>query len=324
MSSLTVIILTMDEEIHIKSAIESVHRVMPKPTVYVIDSGSSDSTVKIAQECGATVLHHAFVNQAKQFQWAMDTVPQNTPWMMRLDADEVISPTLADEISRSMAELPESVAGMYLQRRHVFQGRAITHGGRFPLRLLRVWRTGHAMIEDRWMDEHIVLKSGSSVVISGTFDDNNLKGIGFFTQKHNGYATREAMDVLISKYSLGDLPPQLESIRKNMTQDRVKRLVKTRIYNRIPYPVASSLYFLYRYILQLGFLDGVSGLEYHFLQGFWYRFLVGAKLRELESGIQPHWDVDQIRQYISSTTGYAIDARGTAGGQPAAVGTVRQ
>lgn len=280
MPEITAIILTFNEELHIERAIKSLRRCPAVTAIYVVDSHSTDNTRLIAEALGAHVVKHEFVNQAKQLQWALDALPITTDWIMRLDADEVIGDDLAQELAAAVKEVPNSVGGFTLNRRHIFLGKWIRYGGRFPLKLLRVWRTGHGRVEDRWMDEHVVLRGGSILDLEGRFEDRNLFDLHYFTQKHNSYAMREALEVLMTSYGqrIHDeahytLPPQA----------RFKRLVKERIYNRLPYQFTSFAYFVYRYFVQLGFLDGRKGLSYHFLQGFWYRFLVGAKTEELRS-----------------------------------------
>lgn len=118
----------------------------------------------------------------------------------------------------------------------------------------------------------------------GGFADHNLKNLSFFIDKHNGYATREAADVLNQRY---DLFPRDGAVNAGSStrQAGLRRLNKERFYNRIPFPLSSLGYFLFRYIFQLGFLDGREGVIYHGLQAFWYRFLVGAKVLELERAI---------------------------------------
>ncbi len=279
MLDVAVIILTYNEERHIERCIRSAQQI--SSAVYVVDSFSKDRTVEIATAMGATVLQNRFVNYAKQFQWALDNVSAEAAWQMRLDADEVIEPDLAAEINAKLPMLGADVTGISLKRKHIFLGRWIRHGGRYPLVLLRLWRRGRGRIEDRWMDEHMVVDGGTTLVFNGGFADHNLNDLTFFTDKHNKYATREAIDVLIRKYDLlsrDDALLQHSSTR----QAQIKRLVKERVYNQLPYQLSTLGYFLYRYFIQLGFLDGGPGLAYHFLQGYWYRFLVGAKTEELE------------------------------------------
>ena len=301
--NLTVIILTLNESRHIVRALDSVKNIASQ--VFIIDSGSTDNTMSIADSFGAAVLSHSFINYAQQFQWALDNAPITTDWVMRLDADEVIEPDLAREIIECLPALPANVVGVNLDRKHIFMGRWVRYGGRYPLRLLRIWRHGHGRIEDRWMDEHIVVWGGSTVTFKGGFADWNLNDLTFFTDKHNKYATREAIDVLNQRLGLFPRDEALNA-KSSSWQASAKRWAKERIYNRLPFTVSATLYFLWRYAFQLGFLDGRSGLVYHFLQGWWYRFLVGAKIMELENAIAHLTDKREILAELSRLTGHDL------------------
>ena len=303
MADLAVIILTHNEELHIGRALETVRPVARE--VFVVDSFSSDRTVEIAEAGGAVVLRNRFINQAKQFQWALDHAPVTSGWVMRLDADEVIEPDLASEIESRLHSLPPDICGVKLKRKHIFMGRWIRHGGRYPLVLLRIWRRGAARIEDRWMDEHMLLTRGTAITFDRDFADHNLHDLTFFTEKHNKYATREAIDVLSARLRL--YPQDKALLDTDPTaQASVKRAAKERVYNRLPFAMGPLLYFLYRYFVQLGFLDGKAGLVYHLLQGFWYRFLVEAKLYELTGAVQGLSDPDVILAEISRLTGHPV------------------
>jgi glycosyltransferase involved in cell wall biosynthesis len=304
MVDLAVVILTYNEERHIVRALESLAGIARE--VFVIDSLSTDRTVELAKSHGATVLQNKFINYAKQFQWGLDNAPITASWIMRLDADEVIEPDLATKIRSELPTLGDDVVGVNLKRKHIFLGRWIRHGGRYPLVLLRIWRRGHGRIEERWMDEHMIVRGGRTVTFEGGFADHNLNDLTFFTDKHNKYATREAIDVINYRRNLFsrtiDLPANGGSL-----QAAVKRFVKEKFYNRVPYQISAPAYFLYRLILQLGFLDGREGLVYHGLQGLWYRFLVGAKVEELELAIAGLDDPAEIRATLRRVTGLAID-----------------
>lgn len=305
MLDLAVVILTYNEERHIARALKAISGVASQ--VFVIDSFSSDTTVALARAAGAEVLQNRFINQAQQFQWALDNAPIKARWIMRLDADEVIEPDLINEMRQRMPVLPEDVVGVNLKRKHIFMGRWVRFGGRYPLVLLRIWRRGQGRIENRWMDEHMVVWGGRTVTFNGGFADHNLNDLTFFTDKHNKYATREAIEVLNQRIGLF---PRDESLSVGSTsfQAAAKRFLKERVYNFLPFTFSAMAYFLWRYIFQLGFLDGRSGLVYHFLQGYWYRFLVGAKLMELEAGIAHLSDKAEIRRELARLTGLKIDA----------------
>lgn len=303
MPDLAVVLLTYNEELHLPRALASVASIASD--VFVIDSGSSDRTVDIARQSGAHVLTNKFVNQAKQFQWALDNASITADWVMRLDADEVIEPDLVKEIAERLTMLPAEVTGINLKRKHIFMGRWVRHGGRYPLVMLRIFRRGKGRIEDRWMDEHIVVTEGRTVTFKGGFADHNLHDLSYFTDKHNKYATREAIELINQRYQLF-MRDDVLTANVASGQASLKRWVKEKVYNRIPFTISATLYFLWRYILQLGFLDGRSGLTYHFLQGYWYRFLVGAKVMELERAISHMSNKREITAEISKLTGHDL------------------
>ncbi len=269
-ASLTVIILTKDEARHIERCIASVAGLAER--IIVVDSGSTDATCALAAAAGAEVRHHGWINHASQFNWALDSCAIASDWVLRLDADEIVTPGLATALTGFFAA-PGPAAGVTINRAIHFLGRHIRWGGIYPVQILRLWRTGKGRIENRWMDEH-VLVDGPIAHVDGDIADINLNSVGWWTAKHNGYATREAIDQL-TRSDADDALPNLSP------QARRKRWVKTKVYARLPLGLRPLLYFLYRYIVMLGFLDGWQGMAFHGLQGLWYRFLVDVKIAEL-------------------------------------------
>jgi hypothetical protein len=207
----------------------------------------------------------------------LDNAAIQTTWVMRLDADEVVTPDLAHAMRLQLAEENSTVNGYTINLRRVFFGKWLKHGALYPVKLLRIWRNNQGRCETRWMDEHIKV-NGDVRHINADFADDNLNNITWWTSKHNNYATREAIELLMLENKLA-LPVVLEvSMSKNV---KVKRWIKINIYNRLPLGARAFSYFIYRYFLRLGFLDGWQGLVFHVLQGFWYRFLVDVKVYEL-------------------------------------------
>ena len=302
-SKLSAVILTFNEELHLERALASISGFTKE--IFVIDSFSTDRTIEIALAHGAIVLQNKFINQAKQFQWALDNAPISGEWILRLDADEIIESDLATEIVQKLPALAPDVVGINLKRKHIFMDRWVKHGGRYPLVMLRIWRKGHGRIENRWMDEHIVIWGGRAVTFEGGFADHNLNDLTFFTDKHNKYATREAIEILNQRLNFN---PRDHSVTTESTslQTAAKFFIKEHIYNHIPFTISAFMYFVWRYIFQLGFLDGRSGLIYHFLQGYWYRFLVGAKVMELERAISHLTDKQAITEELSRLTGHSL------------------
>jgi len=153
------------------------------------------------------------------------------------------------------------------------------------------------------MDEHIVLLPGSKTITAKhDMVDDNLKGITFWINKHNSYASREAVDLLNNKYPLYPRDDEIEKF--DDPQAKRKRMVKDRVYSRLPIFMRASLYFFYRYFLRLGFLDGALGFVWHFMQGFWYRLLVDVKVMEIERRSQG--DVEKMKKILREEHGIAL------------------
>jgi len=303
MLDLAVVILTYNEEQHLGRALASVRDIARE--IIVVDSYSSDRTVEIAREAGCVVLQNKFVNQAAQFEWGMQNATIASSWIMRLDADEIIGSELAAEIAVRLPALGPEIAGVNLKRKHIFMNRWIRHGGRYPLILLRIWRKNQGRVESRWMDEHVVIWGGTAVTFEGDFADHNLNDLTYFIDKHNKYATREAIEVLNRKYGLLKRDEDLTEVSTSR-QASIKRVIKELVYNRMPLWLGPLGYFLYRYFLQLGFLDGRPGLIYHFLQGGWYRFLVGAKVEEFDLVLRTGTSREKRLEMLERLTGYEL------------------
>lgn len=279
-ADLTVIVLTFNEEKHIARCLDNVRSIAKR--VFVVDSFSTDDTVSIAQSRGARVWQHEFLNHAAQLAWALESLPIETQWVMRVDADELITPELAESLLQKLERASPSVNG-YLVCRYVrFMGKLIRHGN-FPQWNLRVWRRNQAVVEQRWMDEHMVLQSGRADRLRGAFIDDNLNSIDWWINKHNAYASREAVDLLNREYrflAAGQTRGTLS------WQARHKRWLKEHLYAHLPLGMRAFAYFVYRMVFQLGFLDGPRGFTFHFLQGFWYRYLVDLKVWEVKRGMR--------------------------------------
>lgn len=271
---LSVIILTKDEAANLPTCLASLK--LLAADIYIVDSGSTDETVKIAHRYACNVYEHPFENHARQLNWALANLPIQTPWIMRLDADERLTPELARELQQKLSNTPAEISGYQVKRRVFFMGRWIKHGGYYPTWLLRIWRTGSGTCEQRWMDEHIVLSRGQIASLKHDIIDENQKGLTFWTDKHNRYADREIQDMLGALLESDD--PLIQNQQRSQAKQR--RWVKRNLYAQSPLFLRAFIYFLLRYTIGLGFLDGIEGLIFHVLQGFWYRFLVDAKLYE--------------------------------------------
>jgi glycosyltransferase involved in cell wall biosynthesis len=267
---ITAIVLTKNEARHIERCLRSLSSLATR--VLVIDSGSTDETAALARSLGAEFFSNPWINHASQFNWGLDNCSIETPWVLRIDADEYLMAGTKEILhSALMGGSLANVSGVTLNRRIYFQGRWIRHGGVYPRRMLRLFRFRQGRCEQRWMDEHIRV-DGDVAHIEADFADDNLNGLSWWTTKHNGYATREVADLLLPRVEV--------TVLQTSAQARAIRWAKYTLYSSLPLGVRPALYFFYRYILRGGFIDGWQGAVFHVLQGFWYRFLVDAKLSE--------------------------------------------
>ena len=279
MNKISVVILTYNEELNLEYCLQNIQKLTTD--IFIIDSFSTDRTLDIAKKYNCQVFQHNFVNHANQLNWAIKNVPFSSEWILRIDADEYLTDSLIGEIKQKLPLIPENIHGIFFKRRVYFMNKWIRFGGYYPTNLLRAWRAGKAVCEQRWMDEHMKLVGGGSILFQHDMVDENAKNLHWWVEKHNDYATKEAIEHLNTKYNLLDSEEYLEGSLFG-TQEQRKRWLKEKAYSSIPLALRAFIYFLYRYILRLGFLDGFRGLLFHVLQGFWYRFLVDAKVYEIE------------------------------------------
>ena len=284
MADLTVVVLTKNEEKNLRKCVESFCGAAKR--FVIVDSGSTDGTETLCSQLDRELrvfgsrldfYYHPWNSYADQFNWGLKNTQISTEWSMRMDADEELLPELAQEIKEKLDQLKEPVNGVILRRRTIFMGKWIRHGGRYPELLLRIFRTGKAKCEEKIMDEHMILSEGTMVTFQYDLMDNNQKDLEWWTAKHNWYSNREVLDHQLSLQ--GD---SLQEVGGSSRQARIKRVVKNGWYYRLPKFFRAHLYFLYRYWIRLGFLDGTEGRIYHFLQAYWYRFIVDAKMYQCE------------------------------------------
>jgi glycosyltransferase involved in cell wall biosynthesis len=276
MQDISVIILTQNEQQHIERCIKSLLPFTDK--IFIVDSGSTDRTIEIAESLGATTSFNKWVNHSTQINVGITTNPFKTKWLMRIDADEYVLPELAEEINNTLGMISEDITGLYVKRRVFFMDKWIKHGGYYPIWLLRLWRSGSGICEELWMDEHIKLLHGKSAQLKNDIVDHNLNNLTWWIQKHNHYAILEMIGLLDIKYQFSDT--QKVEAKLLGTQDQRTRFFKLK-YANLPLFTRPFVYFIFRFIFKLGFLDGTKGLIWHILQGFWYRFLVDAKIFEM-------------------------------------------
>lgn len=273
---LTVIILTKDEETNLPYTLKNV--IGWASDVFILDSGSSDKTCELAESMGAQVFYNRFENYAKQRNHALTELPIKTGWTFFLDADEYLTEELKEEIQQTLPTT--EFDGFYIKRRFYFMDRWIRFGGYYPTIILRLFRTGLGQVK-REINEHVEVE-GKVGQLQCDFVDHNRKSLSAWIEKHNRYSDMEAKHLfrLEGSKAYADKQPKA---RLFGSQAETKHWIRQKIWNRMLPPLVRPLmYYIYRYFLRFGFLDGKEGLIYHFLQGFWFPFLIDAKYIEMK------------------------------------------
>ncbi len=261
----TAIILTFNESIHLERCVKSIQDYFNN--IYIIDSFSTDQTKKIAEKLPVIFLENKFINHSQQFNWALNKIDKNTDWIFRIDADEYITNALGFEILNKLEKLDKSINGIFIPRKIIFKGKLIRFGGINPTKVLRLFRYGYGCCDSRWMDEHIKV-NGKTTAFTNSIIDENLKSLTWWINKHNNYASKEAYELI-----------KLNQGSKKMNNNLENRKIK--YYYKTPIILRSFLYFIYRYFFNFGFLDGLRGFSFHFMQAFWYRLLIDMKYLEV-------------------------------------------
>ncbi len=280
MNGITAIILTYNEALHLERCVASLRPVCER--ICIIDSFSTDNTVEIAKSLNVEVFQNAWENNyAAQLNWGIEQVNAQTEWTLRIDADEYLSDDLIAEMHQQISSLAMDVTGIELTRKVNFKGKWIRFGGFYPIHLLRIWRSGKGVCESRLMDEHMILSEGEIVRFKGHLVDDNLNSIHWWVNKHNNYARREAADILNQAYQFAE-ETDLSEVGVGK-QAAFKRQAKNSIYNKLPLGLRALVYFLFRFFIQLGFLDHPKVWVFHVMQGFWYRLLVDINVAEAKT-----------------------------------------
>lgn len=275
--AVTAIIMTYNEEINLPACLESISDYVKD--IVVVDSYSNDATISIAKKYTDKIYQNKFINQAVQFNWALENADISNEWILRIDADE----RWTTEGFKELIEIIDNdiADGVFVRMKIFFMGKWIRHGGFYPNLFLRVYKKSKGTIENRWMDEHINVDGRTAVsnidVIEANYD--RQKHIGLWTIKHNNYSTREAVEYLLCVHNMSNIN-SVANLFGNKTER--KRWLKENLYSKIPLFTRPVLYFIYRYFFKFGFLDGKEGFIFHTLHAFWYRFLVDTKIYQIE------------------------------------------
>lgn len=243
----TAMIFTLNEQIHLPSCLEALRWA---GDVVVVDSFSTDATERIAREHGARFFQHQFTGFGSQRNWALDNAAPEHDWILVLDADERVTPDLAVEIARVVAEEASEVGAYRVKRRFYMWGRWLRHSSLYPNWVVRLIHRDRVRYADRGHAETQTVK-GAVRELKHDLIDENLRSIDEWFERQNRYATKEA------EYERAQ---ELEGhgwLELGSRDPLRRRAALKRLSCRVPFrPLA---YFVYSYFFRLGFLDGRDG-----------------------------------------------------------------
>lgn len=273
----SVLILTKNEQHDLPGCLQSVAWC---DDVHVFDSGSTDDTVPIAKQHGATVTTRTYPNtnapfggdEAAHKNWGLQNIAFKHEWVLMLDADERTTPELLDAMRQRCT--PGSTAAAYrINRRDYFMGTWIKHvtPSPFNIRLIRP----QAVHFERIINP-ITVVDGPTVELQAHFDHFPFsKGMSHWFAKHNGYSTYEAKHILATRQT----QPRFEWRKALFSQDRNERRVHQKgLYYQMP--LRPLVMFMGLYVGKRGFLDGRAGLVYAMLRAI-YEYMIVLKVDEL-------------------------------------------
>lgn len=273
------IILTFNEEIHLPRLLESIKKL--NASTFILDSGSTDKTLEIANIYGATVKQNPFINHPKQWDFALKYFKVETPWTIGLDADQIVTPELQQMLADFKDEDYKGINGIYFNRKNFFQGNWIRFGTYYPFYLLKMFRTGVGFSDlNENMDHRFIVPGKTLIWKKGWILEENLKenDIAFWKAKHERYSDLVAQEEIerIQKLRLQSLKPDL------LGNPDEKRAWLKQLWWKLPLGFRPYLYFGYRMFFKLGIFEGPTGIKFHYLQGFWFRKLVDKKIKVIQ------------------------------------------
>jgi glycosyltransferase involved in cell wall biosynthesis len=278
-AAISAVILTRDEELNLPSCLDSLAGVVDE--IFVVDSGSTDQTWAIARAHGATVVEHPFEGHSAQWHWAITNLPLRNEWVLGLDADQRLTPELASEL-RAKFQLGvhrDDIAGYYVARRNIFRGRWIRWGGYYPKYLLKLFNKTQIRFDASDLLDHHFRVEGRTDKLNGDIIEENRKEeeIDFWITKHLHYAELAAREEL--RREAGQSSNFVKRSMLGNPDERAEWLKHT--WRRLPKFARPAGYFMWRYFIRLGFLDGKEGFAFHFLHAFWFRLIADLKLEEI-------------------------------------------
>lgn len=264
---ISILILSLNEEINIKDCIGSVSW---SDDIVIFDSFSTDNTTSIAEEMGARVVKRKFDNWASHQNWAVENIDFKHPWVFYIDADERCTPDLAEEIKRVVTS-GNDLAAYRVRRKDYFMGKWLKHAQLYPTWIIRFFRPGKVRYER--LVNPIAVVDGKIGELQGHLHHYPFShGIEHWVDRHNRYSTFESLE---ARKTQEQLPP----LRNMISSDpNVRRHIQKELFFRLP--GRPLIKFFYYYFVRRGFTEGYPGFVYCALQSI-YEFLIDIKLVEM-------------------------------------------
>jgi glycosyltransferase involved in cell wall biosynthesis len=301
---LSVLIMTMNEERNIGACLDGV--VGWASDIVVVDSGSTDRTLAICAERGVPTRFHAYVDHPSQMRWSMASIPWKHDWLLVLDADRVVTPELRYEIDEMLRGDNGVIHGFYNPHVQYFRLRPVRG---LKTHYLQLVRRARARVDESELVDGRLIVDGPTGTLRGAIIESNQNELelDFWIDKHQKYARRIAIEEILRAEKLLS---RSEGVRPRLWGNPDERMVWLKhVWFRMPLYVRPVLFFFYRYILRLGFLDGWNGFVFHSLQAFWFRLLVDVNIAEYRRKLaQNTLSLEQLLEAAGRTSGLRPDS----------------
>jgi glycosyltransferase involved in cell wall biosynthesis len=269
MSSISVLILTWNEEVNLAECLDSCGW---SDDIIVFDSFSTDGTRDIAARPGVRFLQRHFDNYASQRNAALTEVHYHHPWVLMVDADERIPQDLAAEMAQAVAVAHSDTVMFRMRRKDFFLGRWLRRSSGYPSWFGRLVRLGRVRVE-RDVNEEYIADGKVGHLESHLLHYPFNRGVAYWYERHNRYSTIEAIEKLRTRNE----PLPIKFLFRADPIDR-RRALKQLVYRL---PLRPSILFFYLYIFRLGFLDGRAGFVFSRMRAS-YEMIIDLKVLELE------------------------------------------
>ncbi len=268
MLDVSIMIPTLNESLHLKRLLPLLKKL--NIPFFVLDSYSSDDTTSLAKRFGGKVIQGQWQTFSEKLNFGLEKNPYRSRWIIRIDADEYFDQNFIKFLkSEAIKNIADDVDGIYINRKLYFMGQWMKYGGIYPGKIIRIMRPGRVSFEHKILDEHVEVKNFE--VIDIDIIDNPLYDLTHWLQKHIRYAEAYRYGYFSKKFSSRVVPKK--------GQSRFKAFLQNTFLKSPPF-LRCFMYWLYRYFIKCGFLDGMRGLIFITLQAFFYRFLIDALIYE--------------------------------------------